>query len=238
MRAVVLLPLTVIAIAGCAEGPATRSAATVPACVPQSLGAPHASPSAASGTPAATPTSTLHASAPDPCADLFVGPHYEVPWARSPEPRAGRAATLAGAAQTLCAQSGPCHVRTFLPAGGNPDTGEAWFISRVDHDPLPFEPVQCPSIDYFLVVAREGKITRTSYLVQTGNSCMHWRDQQITVGNGLFIWRDSGYGSPIGNYEAWDRQSTMSFDLPTLRVNGCAPPTIEPTVPVLRHPFG
>jgi hypothetical protein len=129
-------------------------------------------------------------------------------------------------------------VRTFLPAGSHDETGEAWFISRVDHDPAPFDPVQCPSIDYFLVVARGGTIARTHYLVETGNSCMHWRDEQVTVGNGLFTWRDSGFGSPIADDGAWERRSTMQFDLATLRVNGCAPPAIEPTVPILRHPFG
>lgn len=231
----IFIPLTVFAITGCTAGPAGSTAATMPARTPPpAIATPHAGPPIASGSTAVEPTPTLQP-AVDACADLFSGPQYDVPWAPSPTPRGGRPATLEGAAQTLCAQSGSCHVRTFLPAGSDPDTGEAWFISRVDHDPLPLDPAQCPSIDYFLVVAREGKITRTTYLIETGNSCMHWRDEQITVGNGLFTWRDSGFGSPISDYEAWGRQSTLQLDLATLRVNGCKPPTIEPTVPILRR---
>jgi len=95
-------------------------------------------------------------------------------------------------------------------------------------------------LDYALVVATNGKIARVRWLVSTGATCMHWREEQITIGPNLFVWRDSGFGSPVGpeDHRMWLNRH-YAIELSTLRVNGCTPPTrVLDRGVLLPHPRG
>jgi len=124
----------------------------------------------------------------------------------------------------------PCDVVMLLPAGH--DDLNAFFVSRVD-----WTTFDGAAIDYFLVVAQEGRIKRIQHLVDTGLRSQHWRDEQITVGPDLFVWRSSGYGAPptFADYQDWARGAPVSIQLSTLRVNGCAPPSHVLSGPLIRH---
>ena len=126
----------------------------------------------------------------------------------------------------------------MLPAGLDAD-GDALSVVRVDVDqsggPVPGYDDGCPEVTYSLIVARAGRIRRLQSLVYSGETCMHWREEQITVGPDLFVWRDTGHGAPPGpnfDYAAWERRE-VRIELSSLRVDRGAPERIEPGTPLV-----
>jgi hypothetical protein len=151
----------------------------------------------------------------------------------------GDLATPDGVRRTFCpGRRKRCAIRMMLPAGHSDETGDARFVVRVDVDqpggPVPGYDDGCPEVTYALVVARAGRIRRVQNLVYSGETCMHWREEQVTVGPDLFVWRDTGHGAPAApfDYPAWERREAR-IELSSLRVNGCAPERIEPEIPLV-----
>lgn len=162
---------------------------------------------------------------------MFDGPSYELEpdLPTSPLPKLGQPATLAGATNAVCGHDARCHIVAFLPAGGDAENEEQFFVTRTEWT----QPARADAasdcdtnLSYDLVVAKKARILATRTLVDAGQLCMHWRDEQITIGPNLFVWRDSGYGAPVTkeDYERWLASPPYRIELSPLRVNGCAPP--------------
>jgi hypothetical protein len=131
----------------------------------------------------------------------------------------------------------------MLPAGDDDASGDAFYVARVDWAAKVVEKLEdCrdmhegQSTHYFLLVARAGRIARVQFLVDAGEMCMRWRDEQIAVSPNLFVWRDAGWGAPTSkeDHERW-KDRHWSFELSTLRVNGCAAPAPNPGVPIVQN---
>ena len=220
---------------------------------PAAVACPAASAPASVPVATATPTATDEPAAAPACSTEFYSQsqdefYRELSGASytggSDAPivfKLGAPATLEGARATLCPTK-RCHVVMMLPAGSDPDTGDPFFVARVEWGAQvqPFF-VGCmvgdakdkSFVGYFLVVAHHKKIARAQYLLDSGDPCMHEGDEEISVGPNVFSWLPNGYGAPGALDPRGNRLRTI--ELATLRVDGCASRRIDPGRALVQH---